>query len=264
MPKHGPAIRNRFLPTVLLTILLVFVPVIGGIGFGIAEAGGNTNGQLVAAANGGIGNNIQQAFGWDAANGTYLPALLSHSANNQTETIAFPKAQKISFVWIFTNNTKFDDKALLNSSNIYSYMNIKLTSTSESNLSNAFMYMGHALNASVSTAIGDKGVSNYIMNTTYYSSGTDKLGNSLELPTLQLLASSFTSTGIYYIGLSTKGTFSTNTTSGSTVSITFTQYFGHTVSYNILSGTEAITVVLGLLEIGFLYFAVPRHKEWEE
>ncbi len=257
-PKFG---STRTVPTLFLAFLLVLVPVFGAIGFGAVEAGGNTNGQLVQTTGGNISLNAQQAFGWDPVTNTYIPATLTVGHNNVT--ISFPSGDKISWIWVFTANPKFNDKAILQNSSIYSYVNVKITSTSRSNLSNVNMYMGHAVNASVSTSTGDKGVSNFLMDMTFYSSTVNNLGNALELPVLQLLGGSFSSTGIYYIGLSTAGNFNA-TSGGSAVSVTLTQYFGHTATYNILAGTEAIMVLVGIAELVLAYIAIPRHKEWSE
>ena len=54
-----------------------------------------------------------------------------------------------------------------------------------------------------------------------------------------------------------------NTTTGQ-VSLLFTQYLSHDESWNILFDAEASMMVLGLLLIGLVYFAVPRHKEWSQ
>lgn len=260
MPKHGPvSMKNRFLPTILLTVLLVFVPVIGGIGFGMAVAGGTSNGQYQNTAGSGIGQTYSAAFGWDPTSGQYVIGTL-HSTGTNNVTIVFPKGDKISYVWVFTNNPKYDANALLSNASIYTDVNVAVASTADSNLSNVIMYMGQIVNSSVVNSQADKGVANFLVQTPIYSSTVNNLGDAIEMPVLQLLGSVPSATGVVYIGLSTAGNFA-NT---SQVSLDLTQTFGHTQQYNIITGTEAITVVLAILEIVFLYFAVPRHKEWEE
>ena len=259
MPKHGPvSMKNRFLPTILLTVLLVFVPVIGGIGFGMAVAGGTSNGQYQNTAGSSIDHTYNAAFGWDPTSGQYVIGTMAKGTGNVT--ISFPAGDKISYVWVFTNNPKYDANALLSNASIYTNVNVALTTASKSNLSNVIMYMGQIVNSSVATSPADKGVANFLVQTPIYSSTVNNLGDAIEMPVLQLLGSVPSATGVVYIGLSTAGNFA-NT---SQVSLVLTQTFGHTQQYNIITGTEAITVVLAILEIVFLYFAVPRHKEWEE
>lgn len=267
MSKYSPKYRsNKTVLTAFVAILLVFIPVAGAFGFQMAESGGSTNGLFHASAGGNIGNNIQQAFGWDPATGTYVQATLGTHVGTNSVTISFPTGDKISWVWIFTDNQTWNDQALVHNSSIYSYINVKVATTSHSNLSDVQMFLGHAVNASVSTAIGDKGVTNFILDKTFYSSTVNNLGTAQELSVPQMLGSSFSSTAIYFIGLSTTGKFNTsaNTSVGSTVNIDFTQYFGHTEQYNILSDVEAIMVVIAIIEIVILYAAIPRHKEWGE
>lgn len=262
MPKHGPvSMKNRFLPTILLTVLLVFVPVIGGIGFGMAVAGGTSNGQYQNTAGSGIGQTYSAAFGWDPTSGQYVLGVMTHGTGTNNVTIAFPKGDKISYVWVFTNNPKYDANALLSNASIYTDVNVAVATTADSNLSNVIMYMGQIVNSSVATSPADKGVANFLVQTPIYSSTVNNLGDAIEMPVLQLLGSVPSATGVVYIGLSTAGNFNST---GSVVSLDLTQTFGHTQQYNIITGTEAITVVLAILEIVFLYFAVPRHKEWEE
>ena len=138
-------------------------------------------------------------------------------------------------------------------------MNVKIATTSQTNLTGAAFYMGVAVNSSALTAQGDKGVSNFLVDQTIYSSTVNKLNQVVELPVLQLLGSKATSTGIMYLGLS-QGSGFKNT---SAVSIVLTQEFGHTQQYNILTGTEAFMLVLALVEILLVYIVIPRHKEWE-
>ena len=259
MVKHGPVYNGQKNWLVLITaILLVIVPTVGGLGFEMAISGGATNGQYHATAASGIDKTISAAYGWDNAKSTYVTGNLTTGTSDDV-TIAFPAGDAISFVWVFTNNDTWDANALLSNATVYNQMNVKIATTSQTNLTGAAFYMGVAVNSSALTAQGDKGVSNFLVDQTIYSSTVNKLNQVVELPVLQLLASKATSTGIMYLGLS-QGSGFKNT---SAVSIVLTQEFGHTQQYNILTGTEAFMLVLALLEILLVYIVIPRHKEWE-
>jgi hypothetical protein len=81
---------------------------------------------------------------------------------------------------------------------------------------------------------------------------------NVELPIPQLLATPLSYFSEYQVDLSQNSTFN----STSAVSLLFTQYFEHPANWNILFDAEAGVLVTGLLLIGAVYFAVPRHKEW--
>ena len=260
MVKHGPVYNGQKNWLVLITaILLVIVPTVGGLGFEMAISGGATNGQYHATAASGIGKTIQAAYGWDNAKSTYVTGQISQQYSNNV-TISFTAGDAISFVWIFTNNTTWDANALLSNATVYNQMNVKIAASSQTNLTGAAFYMGVAVNSSALTAQGDKGVTNFLVDQTIYSSTVNKLNQVVELPVLQLLGSKATSTGIMYLGLSQGSGFNKT---GSVVSIVLTQEFGHTQQYNILTGTEAFMLVLALVEILLVYIVIPRHKEWE-
>ena len=260
MVKHGPVYNGQKNWLVLITaILLVIVPTVGGLGFEMAISGGATNGQYHATAASGIDKTISAAYGWDNAKSTYVAGILTTGTSDST-TIAFPAGDAISFVWVFTNNDTWDANALLSNATVYNQMNVKIATTSQTNLTGAVFYMGVAVNSSALTAQGDKGVTNFLVDQTIYSSTVNKLNQVVELPVLQLLGSKATSTGIMYLGLSQGSGFNKT---GSVVSIVLTQEFGHTQQYNILTGTEAFMLVLALVEILLVYIVIPRHKEWE-
>lgn len=259
MVKHGPVYNGQKNWLVLITaILLVIVPTVGGLGFEMAISGGATNGQYHATAASGIDKTISAAYGWDNAKSTYVAGTLVTGTSDNV-TITFAAGDAISFVWVFTNNDTWDANALLSNATVYNQMNVKIATTSQTNLTGAAFYMGVAVNSSALTAQGDKGVSNFLVDQTIYSSTVNKLNQVVELPVLQLLGSKATSTGIMYLGLS-QGSGFINT---SAVSIVLTQEFGHTQQYNILTGTEAFMLVLALVEILLVYIVIPRHKEWE-
>lgn len=259
MVKHGPVYNGQKNWLVLITaILLVIVPTVGGLGFEMAISGGATNGQYHATAASGIDKTISAAYGWDNAKSTYVAGTLVTGTSDNV-TITFAAGDAISFVWVFTNNDTWDANALLSNATVYNQMNVKIATTSQTNLTGAAFYMGVAVNSSALTAQGDKGVTNFLVDQTIYSSTVNKLNQVVELPVLQLLGSKATSTGIMYLGLS-QGSGFKNT---SAVSIVLTQEFGHTQQYNILTGTEAFMLVLALVEILLVYIVIPRHKEWE-
>ena len=258
MVKHGPIYNGQKNWLVVITaLLLVIVPTVGGLGYGMIVSGGATNGQYHATAASGIDKTISAAYGWDNAKSTYVAGILTPGSGNTT--IAFPTGDAISFVWVFTNNDTWDANALLSNATVYNQMNVKIAAASQTNLTGVAFYMGVAVNSSALTAQGDKGVSNFLVEQTIYSSTVNKLNQVVELPVLQLLGSKATSTGIIYIGLSQGSGFNKT---GSVVSIVLTQEFGHTQQYNILTGTEAFMLVLALLEILLVYIVIPRHKEW--
>lgn len=261
MVRHGAAKNGtRTIAVVATLILLIFAAVVGGFGFQMAEAGGNSNGQLIAA-NGGIGHGVQQVFGWDPVTNEYIAGEISVDKLGYNQiNITFPIGEKVTQIWVFTNNNSFNDLGLLTNSTIYNYANVKIVQTAHNavNLSGVNMYMGHAVNSSVNSSYGDKGVSNFLINETLYSSTVNNLGNAVELPVLQLLASSLSSKAVFSVSLSISGNFN----GSSQVSVDLTQYFAHTASYNIFQDSAAIMVVLGLMLMIFVYFGIPRHDEW--
>jgi hypothetical protein len=177
-------------------------------------------------------------------------------------TITFPAGDQISVVWIFTANKLYNVEGILNGSSIYNFVTLASGSGSDhSNLSNIYMYAGVAVNSSALTAITDKSVTKSILNYTIFSATTNNLGINFELPVTELLATPSTYFTQYQIDISQNATF--NVSSGQ-VSLLFTQYLSHDESWNILFDAEASMMVLGLLLIGLVYFAVPRHKEWSQ
>lgn len=269
MVRHGAAKNGtRTIAVVATLILLIFAAVVGGFGFQMAEAGGNSNGQLTQSS--GIGHTIQQAFGWDPVTNEYVAGEINIGATGSitasNATISFPVGMEITQIWVFTNNNSFNVLGLLTNSTIYNYANLQIVKTSHNavNLSGVDLYMGHAVNSSVNSSYGDKGVSNYLINETLYSSTVNNLGDAVELPVLQLLASSFTAKAVFSISLTISSGWKTAnaTDGGSQVSVDLTQYFAHTASYNIFQDSAAIMVVLGLMLMIFVYFGIPRHDEW--
>ena len=261
MPRAPISVAHpRIWPTVVAVFLVIFFTAIAAFGFQAALSGGNTNGNLKTSDGGNIGNNIQQAFGWDPAKSTYVSATLTVVKTSNNVTISFPKGDHISTVCIFTANKLFDNQGLLNSSSIYNYVELASSGTgnSHSNLTGLFMYVGQQVNSSALTAITDKGVTKSIMNYSIYSSSVNNLGVNVELPIPQLLATPLSFFSEYQIDLSQNSTFN----STSAVSLLFTQYFEHPANWNILFDAEAGVLVTGLVLIGMVYFAVPRHKEW--
>lgn len=259
MVRHGAAKNGtRTIAVVATLILLIFAAVVGGFGFQMAEAGGNSNGQLIAAS-GGIGHSVQQVFGWNPVSNQYIAGTIS-AINNDNITITFPIGEKVTQIWVFTNNNSFNNLGLLTNSTIYNYANVKIVKTAHNavNLSGVDLYMGHAVNSSVNSSYGDKGVSNYLVNETLYSSTVNNLGSAVELPVLQLLATSFSAKAVFSVSLAISGNFN----GSSQVSMVLTQYFAHTADYNIFQDSAAIMVVLGLMLMIFVYFGIPRHDEW--
>ena len=261
MPRTPVSVAHpRIWPTVVSVILVIFFTAIAAFGFQFALSGGNTNGNLKTSVNGNIGDNIQQAFGWDPAKATYVAATLTVVKTSNNVTISFPAGDKISTVWVFTANKLFDNQGLLNSSSIYNFVQLASSGTgkSHSNLTGLYMYVGQQVNSSALTAITDKGVTKSIMNYSIYSSTVNNLGVNVELPIPQLLATPLNFFSEYQIDLAQNSTFNTT----SSVSLLFTQYFEHPSNWNILFDAEAGVLVTGLLLIGMVYFAIPRHKEW--
>lgn len=265
MVRHGAAKNGtRTIAVVATLILLIFAAVVGGFGFQMAEAGGNTNGQLIKAS-GGIGNSTQQAFGWNPVSNEYVAGFI-YIGGADNVSISFPYGEKITQIWVFTGNNAYNDLGLLTNSTIYNYANVQIAKTAGSplNLSGVDLYLGHAVNSSVNSSYGDKGVSNFLVNETLYSSTVNNLGNAVELPVLQMLASSFTAKAVFSISLAISSSFKAGnlTQGGSQVKIDLTQYFAHTADYNIFQDSAAIMVVLGLMLMIFVYFGIPRHDEW--
>ena len=261
LPSYAQA-HPRFWPVLLTAILLVFVPVAAGFAFEMAESGGNSNGSLRTSTGGNIGNNIQQVWGWSPNKKSYVSGSMTVVKTSDNVTITFPAGDQISVVWIFTANKLYNVEGILNGSSIYNFVTLASGSGSDhSNLSNIYMYAGVAVNSSALTAITDKSVTKSILNYTIFSATTNNLGVNVELPVTELLATPSTYFTQYQIDISQNATF--NVSSGQ-VSLLFTQYLSHDESWNILFDAEASMMVLGLLLIGLVYFAVPRHKEWSQ
>ena len=260
LPSYAQA-HPRFWPVLLTAILLVFVPVAAGFAFEMAEGGGNSNGSLRTSTGGNIGNNVQEIWGWSPNEKMYEPGSFTANKLSDNVTVNFPVGAEISVVWIFTANKLYNVEGILNGSSIYNFVTLAVagTGSDHSNLSGIFMYAGATVNSSALTAITDKSVTKSILNYTIFSATTNNLGINFELPVTELLATPSTYFTQYQIDISQNATF--NTTSGQ-VSLLFTQYLSHDESWNILFDAEASMMVLGLLLIGLVYFAVPRHKEW--
>ena len=78
MVKHGPVYNGqKNWLVVIAAFLLVIVPTVGGLSYGVLVSGGATNGQYHATAASGIDKTISAAYGWDNAKSTYVAGTLT-------------------------------------------------------------------------------------------------------------------------------------------------------------------------------------------
>ena len=188
----------------------------------------------------GISSTFHNAEAW---NGTTWVTLTAH-VSGDTATMTTPAGFHAIQIVIFEANPTYDMGGLLNTSNIYSLVNIGTSTTAGHyiNLTAAYEIMGSNVNGTSMTNHASKGWTNVVSNTTLYNANVNVLNQSRELNLFSMYRSFGNYLG-YNIILSDTGVNATTQ-----LTLTFTQGVYHPFALNLVDGTTiavGITAILG-------------------
>ena len=240
----------------LFLVLAIFMVASMGYVFSAQDQSAANTGGLNTASGYSVANEISAA--WILQNHTYYAmTIVADKATGQV-TLTAPLGVKGSVIYIQTDNSSQSAWKLLNQNDLYTYMQIG-SSNLKGTITAAYMYFGSPVNDTGTTAVADKGITGYTVNTTMYSSSVNQLGKAVQIPADDMLFSLPSSTPQYMIQVN--GT-AANTSLAE--SFTVTQYWQYTAHYPLVTEIFLIALVFdGIL--GYLFYrALPEHYGPEE
>ena len=255
--------KAKGIGAIILALVVVFGAIFGILVLGSVASAGKTNQGLYSNSNYSIAHEISSAWGYNTSDHTWYS--LTFTVDKATHSVALvtPLHEQMNSILILTDNSSQDVYNLLQNGNLFTYSNIAITTTGpKANLSDAFMYFGTPVNASSTTSQGDKGISDYLLNQTLYSSSVNELGHNLQLSGIPYFASLFTSMPAYLIQLN-QSLYSTSKTCNS-LTITFTQYFEYAQHFALVDDVGLILLAFVFATIFIIYAISPEHYGPEE
>ena len=207
----------------------------------------------------GLGSDIGVVYGYNSTgkNPTWEAATLTISGSSVTAV--FAKGFNVTNIVVFQKNTQYDIQGLLNRSYLFTTVNVK-TSTGYT-LQSATMTFGQQVNDTSVHALTDRGVipANTWSSIVLYNkaSNTNNLNSSQEMSVLGLLTGNFKDMGTMEMSLN--ATTPVNATSS--VSVVITQSFGQPFDLNIISISQVVMLVMGILLIFGIFLGLPRRRD---
>ncbi|MCL4332940.1 MAG: hypothetical protein M1162_05450, partial [Candidatus Thermoplasmatota archaeon] len=242
------------------SLLVVFSTVFGAFTFGSLANAAKAQTGLNELGNYTIPNEVSAVWGLNSTSHTWYDLTFTKGATSIT--FATPLGQQINEILIQTKNMSQDAFHLLQNGLLYQYVGISLTGTKiNTNLSDAYMYLGTAVNASGTTSATDKGITGYAMNQTLYNSQVSNLGTGFQLNPVKYFASDITSTAQYAIYLNEN---KNGTGVYSPVTVTFTQYFEYSQKLPLYDYNAFIGLLILALAFVVTYYTAPEHWAEEE
>lgn len=244
---------------ILVTVILFGATLAGGILITSTDSGQKTTSGLNTLSGYNLAGEVSSVWGLTYNTSTWHAGTLTLNKATGEVTAAFPAHTVIDEIVFLTNNASQQTYTGLYQNNlVFTYQTFSMTS-GYGNLSAAYMYFGFPVNDTATTAASDKGISGFAYNATLFDSGTNNLGQTLQIPANGMQMSAPTSTPQYAFYLQENKT--ANLTTGLTVS--FTQYWEYTVAHPMI-GLDPLTfsaiLALAIFAVGalFLYrFVVP-------
>ena len=252
--------KTKGIGAVIVALLVVFGAVFGVIILGSVASAGKTSQGLYDLSNYSINNEVSSVWGYNTSAHTWND--LTFVKGTSSITITTPLHQQITRILVLTQNASQDVYHLLQNGLLFTYSKLSISSTGgHANLSSAYMYFGTPVNDTGTTALSDKGISDYVVNQTLYGPSVDNFGHNVQLSAVPYFASSFAGSAQYLFTLN-----QTKNATGvySSQSITFTQYFEYAQHFTLVSYVGLILLAFVALTILFLYMMVPEHYGQEE
>lgn len=197
---------------------------------------------------------VSQVQGW---NGTdWVAATLTLAPSTYQVTATFPTGFAVKNIIVATANSSYNNLHLLENSLIFSTSKISLTLTggATASLNTAYAYIGNFVNSSAVTSFGDKAVNGFVVNETLFAGSTNNLGKAVEYNVMGMIATPGYAVPLYTMHLSS---VSVNKTQS--VALVFVNYLSYPFAFNIIQIVGGVTLVVALINIWFVYNAVPRH-----
>ena len=252
--------KTKGIGAIIVALLVVFGAVFGVLVLSSVASAGKTSQGLYDLSNYTVNNEVSSVWGYNSTAHTWHD--LSFTKGTSSITVTTPLGQQVTRVLILTQNASQDVYHLLQNGLLFSYSKLSITSTGgHANLSSAYMYFGTQVNDTGTTSLGDKGVSDYVLNQTLYGPSVDNFGHNIQLSAIPYFASNFAGSPQYAFYLNQ----SKNATGVySSQSLTFTQYFEYAQHFTLVSYVGLILLVFVGVTILFLYMIVPEHYGEEE
>lgn len=252
--------KAKGIGAIIVTLLVVFGAIFGVLVLGSVASAGKTSQGLYDLQNYSINNEVTSVWGYNTSSHTWYD--LTFTKGTSSITVTTPLHQQISKVEILTQNASQDVYHLLQNGLLFTYAKLSITSTGgHSNLSSAYMYLGLPVNDTGTTALNDKGVSDYVVNQTLYGPSTNNFGHNVQLSVIPYFASNFAGSAQYVFNLN-----QTKNATGvySSQSIVFTQYFEYAQHFTLVTYVGLILLFFVALTLLFLYMMLPEHYGEEE
>ncbi len=257
---YGKNIGEKRIITVIAVLVMVVAGVVVGFGYG-ALASTQANNLVKTVP---ITSDIGMAFGYNGTgkDPTWVAATLT--ASGTAEELSFPAGFNVTNIVVFEKNPLYDVQGLLNSSFVFSTVNVKTSVLNATGVSEADNYnlqlieqeFGAQVNDTSTHALSDKAIipANAYTGITFYSNQINDLNTSEELNVFGLLASSFSD----YSGLLIKINGTIASTDHLVVSVT--QNFGEPFDINIITLAQTVFIVLGVLILIGVFMGLPRMR----
>ena len=252
--------KTKGVGAIIVSLLVVFGAIFGVLILSSVASAGKTSQGLYEMDNYTIANEVTSVWGFNSTSHTWYD--LSFTKGTASITATTPLHQQISRVLILTQNESQNVQNDLQNGLLFTYTKLAISSTGgHANLSSAYMYFGLPVNDTGVTSLGDKGISDYLLNQTLYDSSVDNFGHNVQLPAIPFFASNFAGSAQYLFVLN-----QTKNTTGvySSQSIVFTQYFEYAQHFPLVTYVGLILLAFVALTILFLYLMTPEHYGGEE
>ncbi len=252
--------KARGTGAVIVALLVVFGAVFGVLILGSVASAGKTSQGLYDLSNYSINNEVSSVWGYNSSAHTWYD--LTFVKGTSSITITTPLHQQITRILILTQNESQDVYHLLQNGLLFTYSKLAISSTGgHANLTAAYMYFGTEVNDTGTTALSDKGVSDYVVNQTLYGPSVDNFGHNIQISAVPYFASNFAASAQYLFMLN-----QTKNATGvyASQSITFTQYFEYAQHFTLVTYEGLILLAFVMLTVLFLYLTVPEHYGEEE
>ena len=250
--RRARTLHEARLHALIAIFVLAFTVIAVASVIGVLGQSGVSSGALKGTDS--ITSMVSQVWGWNGT--TWVAATMTLAPTTYQVTAAFPTGFAVKNVIVATANSSYDNLHLLENSLIFSTSTIKLTLTggATASLNTAYAYIGSFVNSSATTSFGDKAVNGFVVNETLFAGSTNNLGKAVEYNVPAMIATPANAVPLYTMHLSS---VSVNKTQS--VSVVMTNYLSYPFAFNIIQIVGGVTLVVALVNLWFVYNAIPKH-----
>ena len=252
-----------------LTIIVALIIVLSGAVVALSIQGLAATGKNNLTSDIGLGSDVGMVFGYNGTgkNPTWEAAGLTLSGS--TVVAKFDAGFNVTNIVVFQKNPDYSVQGLLNRSYVYTTLNVGTSvvnttgaaMTDNFALQSANMEFGEQVNDTSVHSLTDKGVipANIWSSTVIYSNAANinNLNKSTEMNVFGMLTGSFGYTGTILITLNNSAALpSTNH-----LSVKIYQQYGAPFDINIITVSQTVMVILGVIVFVGVIVGMPRRRE---